>query len=317
MKLFPANPSTGTFFLMLFLLLSLLPVSCSIKEDMSECPCLLRLDFSALSPQDREGTLLLGVREAEEGDGGGFSYSGVVDLGSVGDVYEVEVPRSGVWVNLWSESAADCIGESGLVIPFGADCPPVRMFSSFVETDCETTTATVSLLKNYCRLTVNFSEERTSFPFDIAVRSNVDGYGIDGEPHSGEFSHYMRATLKSVASGAGANASMGSLAEGSDDGLMPKSADGVQPLPAAAEAATEVSCSLCLPRQRDSSLSLEIAEEASVLKSFALGNYIEGSDYDWSAPELDDIVVTIDYARTRLSISVGEWERSYSFDVVF
>lgn len=281
MKLFPA---TLRALALLLLLLPLMPVSCSIKEDRSACPCLLRLDFSALSPEDREGTLLLGVREAEEGNGGGFSYSGVVDLASVGDVYEVEVPRSGVWVNLWSESAADCIGESGLVIPFGADCPPVRMFSSFVETDCETTTATVSLLKNYCRLTVNFSEERTSFPFDIAVRSNVDGYGMDGEPHSGEFSHYMRATLKSTA---------------------------------AAEVATEVSCSLCLPRQRDSSLSLEIAEDASVLKSFALGNYIEGSGYDWSAPELDDIVVTIDYARTRLSISVGEWERSYSFDVVF
>ena len=315
MKLFPA---TLRALALLLLLLSLLPVSCSIKEDRSACPCLLRLDFSALSPEDREGTLLLGVRGAEEGNGGGFSYSGVVDLASVGDVYEVEVPRSGVWVNLWSESAADCIGESGLVIPFGADCPPVRMFSSFVETDCETTTATVSLLKNYCRLTVNFSEERTSFPFDIAVRSNVDGYGMDGEPHSGEFSHYMRATLKSVASGAGAgaNASIGSLAEGSEEGLMHQPADAAQPLPAA-EVATEVSCSLCLPRQRDSSLSLEIAEDASVLKSFALGNYIEGSGYDWSAPELDDIVVTIDYARTRLSISVGEWERSYSFDVVF
>ncbi len=301
MKLFPASLRTRAIFLLL-LPLPLLLVSCSIKEDRSACPCLLRLDFSALSPEDREGMLLLGVR-AEEG--GGFSLSETVDLGSVGDVYEIRVPRCGVWVNLWTETAASCIGESGLVIPFGADCPPVRMFSSFVETDCECATAAVSLLKNYCRLTVNFSEERTSFPFDIAVRSNVDGYGMDGEPHSGEFSHYMRATLKSVAQGSGAGAFPGSLP------------GGAQTLSDAARAATEVSCSLCLPRQTDSSLSLEIAEEASVLKSFALGNYIEGSGYDWSAPELDDIVVTIDYARTRLSISIGEWERSYSFDVVF
>ncbi len=259
----------------------LLASSCSIKEDRTDCPCLLRLDFSQIPAQEREGVLLLGVREGESGDGSGkegFSLDEVVNLGAVGDVYELRVPRGGVWVNLWTETASDCIGEGGLVIPFGEDCPPVKMHSAFVETDCETVTETVSLKKNYCRLTVNFSEERTSFPFDIAVRGNVDGYGMNGEPHAGEFSHYMRATLKS---------------------------------------ATDVSCSLCLPRQKDSALSLEIAEEASVLKSFALGNYIEGSGYDWSASELDDIVVTIDYARTRLSITVGEWERSYDFDVVF
>jgi hypothetical protein len=54
----------------------------------------------------------------------------------------------------------------------------------------------------------------------------------------------------------------------------------------------------------------------SVLKTFALGEYIHASGYDWSAADLEDITVGIDYTRTKLIISVLGWDDVYEFDVV-
>lgn len=215
--------------------------SCSIKENRSGCPCLLRLDFSEVRESGKTGVMLLSVT-----DGKGFACSDTLDLASVPDIYGVAVPRSGVYVNLWSEDAADCIGDDGLVIPLGDDCPAVRMFSSHIDTDCELCTETVRIRKNYCRLTVSFSgkpesPEEDIFRFDVGVRGGVDGYGIDGSPRQGIFSHYL------MSDEAGGDSS---------------------------------SRQLSLPRQTDSSLLLDISEDASVLKTFALGNYIEKSGYD-------------------------------------
>ena len=261
----------------IFLVLSLsvsASASCSIKEDRHACPCLLRLDFSSVEENSRSGRLLLSVASDD-----GFSLSDTLDMTEVGDVHEIRVPRTGVRVNLWSEDAAGFIGENGLVIPLGDDCPPVRMFSSFVATDCETCTEEVSLHKNYCRLTVITDEDDDGeYPFDLGVYGNVDGYDTSGSPRSGEFCHYL---------------------VGRPDG------------------SGEASRVIMLPRQTDSSLQLDVSEDASVLKTFALGNYIRQSGYDWTEPDLKDMVVRIDYASTRIVISVGAWEYSYDVDIEF
>lgn len=75
-------------------------------------------------------------------------------------------------------------------------------------------------------------------------------------------------------------------------------------------------CQLTLPRQRDNSLTLEVSDGTEVLKSFAVGEYVAASGYDWSADDLKDIVVTLDYSLTRLKISVEGWRKEYVFNVV-
>ena len=147
---------------------SALLVSCSIKEDRSECPCRLRLDLSSVDATLVGGKLLLSIRNED-----GFSYSDTVDLSVGTELLEVKVPRTGVRVNLWSCEAADFVGEDGLVIPFGDECPSVRMFSSYVDTDCETCTETVGVIKNYCRLTVMLDESDKYWPYEL----NVSGKG--------------------------------------------------------------------------------------------------------------------------------------------
>ena len=71
-----------------------------------------------------------------------------------------------------------------------------------------------------------------------------------------------------------------------------------------------------MPRQMDNSIVLEVNDGTSVLKTFALGEYISASGYDWSAPDLGDITVGIDYTRTKLTVSVLGWDEVYEFDVV-
>ncbi len=76
------------------------------------------------------------------------------------------------------------------------------------------------------------------------------------------------------------------------------------------------SYSVRIPRQEDSSLLMIIGEDGAEYKSFALGEYIVASGYDWTAPDLSDIVVQIDYSRTELNVSVLPWEKSEEIETI-
>lgn len=79
---------------------------------------------------------------------------------------------------------------------------------------------------------------------------------------------------------------------------------------------SDESYAVVLPRQIDSSLLLEVNDGSETLKVFALGEYVKACGYDWSERDLKDIVVRIDYARTRVQIAVKGWSEVYEFDIV-
>ena len=71
-----------------------------------------------------------------------------------------------------------------------------------------------------------------------------------------------------------------------------------------------------LPRQTDASLTMEVDDGTGVLKRFALGQYIEESGYDWNEADLKDIVVEIDIAILKISLTIQGWDKEHTFDVV-
>ena len=75
-------------------------------------------------------------------------------------------------------------------------------------------------------------------------------------------------------------------------------------------------CSVCVPRQADSTLRLAIREADNTLREFAIGEYILASGYDWSAEDLEDIDIEIDYAKTDVSFTVNGWETTVSLEVI-
>lgn len=72
-----------------------------------------------------------------------------------------------------------------------------------------------------------------------------------------------------------------------------------------------------LPRQVDSSLLLEVDDNTSVVKTFALGEYIASSGYDWTAENLDDVTIVLDYYVTYIKISVQGWDKEYTYSIIF
>lgn len=63
-----------------------------------------------------------------------------------------------------------------------------------------------------------------------------------------------------------------------------------------------------LPRQGDSSLELEVTGADGSRSHFAIGNMIEQSGYDWSAEDLRDITLTLDYATAMIGVGGSWWE---------
>lgn len=76
------------------------------------------------------------------------------------------------------------------------------------------------------------------------------------------------------------------------------------------------SCDVSVPRQSDDSLRLEVSDETGVLRVFALGEYIAASGYDWTARDLRDLTVSLDYSLTSVTVVMEGWDNEYHYSVV-
>ncbi len=255
-----------------FCLVMGLCMNCSLKEDRSECPCTLVLDFSGID-HDWSDSLSVGIMSA-----GGFLHTAVVPSTAYGDLYRVEVPKGDVWINVygadsWTEEFVSAItaDNSSLYIPYGEECPEVRSFSLHNSIYAETVTVPVILHKNYCRLSITMVYEG-ELPMQISVLGDICGYDREGSPALGAF-----------------------LYEPTGSGGLFYAR---------------------IPRQIDSSLRLDLSDEEEVLREFAIGEYIVESGYDWEAEDLDDVWIEVDYTKTLLTITVGDWTKVVNIETV-
>ena len=131
----------------------------------------------------------------------------------------------------------------------------------------------------------------------VCVRKNYCGVSVDFV--SGDLQDYRVDILGNVC---GYSVS-GDVLEGGFS-FTPSSDDGTR-------------CFFRLPRQTDSSLRLAITPSGGTTQYFALGNYILRSGYDWTAPDLDDIMIGIDYSATYFSVTISDWTLTEHFDIVF
>ena len=61
---------------------------------------------------------------------------------------------------------------------------------------------------------------------------------------------------------------------------------------------------------------LEVNDGTEVLKIFALGEYVVAGGYDWTAEELEDVEVIIDWAQTEVSIQIKGWDWVREYEIV-
>ena len=72
---------------------------------------------------------------------------------------------------------------------------------------------------------------------------------------------------------------------------------------------------LRLPRQGDDSLLLHIVFADQVVRTFALGTYIAAAGFDWTAPDLEDLALTVDISLTSVTISSDLWTRTEDIEL--
>ncbi len=68
-----------------------------------------------------------------------------------------------------------------------------------------------------------------------------------------------------------------------------------------------------VPRQGDSSLRLELYRGEALARSFPIGKIIEESGYDWTAEDLEDVDIRLDYQDTGVNFTVNGWEHEITF----
>lgn len=248
------------------LMLALVSVAaCSVKEDRSDCPARLILDFKDVDTADFKSLNLLVTHAGET------VFSDIVSADDFAEDYVRDVPHGSLRVNVWASYGDRVDHERGVVIPYGCECPPIYMHSFIADTEGELWRETVRLRKNHCRLTV-MMDGVEKIPYSLTFKGNVDGYRLDGLPSSGDFScvAYPSGTSESQA---------------------------------------------LLPRQTDSSLLMEVDDGTSVTKTFAIGEYISSSGYDWTAADLEDMTIVLDYYITFIKITIREWDREYVYNI--
>ena len=279
---------------------------CSVKENRDSCPCLLELDLSDTSPSAGlyEAGACISIAGVS-GNADGFMLSDTLSCGfSDNDAADFRwsgiVPRGSVLAGVISgvtDAPALCVPpEAWMRIRPGSDCPEVWLCCSEMDTRCDHAVVPMALHKSFCMLTIMVKNvSGAPFPFRMEVRGNVCGYGLDGKPIEGRFIAPVRYTMDEY----------GLLGDASEERYLSR-----------VGAAGAIEGYVRLPRQVDASLLLDIISEDDVSRTFAIGNYIDASGYDWNSTDLKDIAMEIDYARMAVDIRIGSWMVTEQFEAV-
>ena len=213
----------------------------------------------------------------ELSDRNGFDKSECFALDSYVQEYCVSVPKTGVQVSVICAEEAYAYLDRKLQIPQGMDCPKVYMQTEWMETATDGVRRTVSLHKNWCNIELNM------------VHPELGSQGMQMVSLEGNICGYDFD---------------GSLLEGPFYCLSRMNSDGI--------------FRIKVPRQRDDSLRLRLySRDLEELKTFPLGTCIIESGYDWTAEDLEDISVSLDFASSSIKVSTSKWKKTLNFDLKY
>ena len=170
-------------------------LSCTVKEDRTECPCFLTINMGGVESAGlmEEGADSLVVQVGSEED---FFVREAFHLRDNVQEYTVAVPKARTDVLVVCAAGRFVHDAGGIHIPEGNECPALYMYADSFVADAGEVRRTVSLHRNYCVLTVSM---KTSFnalarPYRITLEGNVSGYRMDGSPEEGFFSSFSSSS---------------------------------------------------------------------------------------------------------------------------
>lgn len=191
------------------LTLSLLFITCSIKENRAACPCALTLELAGLPVSP----VVLGVT------GEGYSFTELIHTDTI---LVLPVPKGELAVSAVGGALAE--GDGSIRIPKGEEAPPLYLFHAGVSTMADQVVLPVLLHKQFCTLELVFSgPPGYGPPFDVSVEGFYEGWYADGSPLPGAFSRRLLTGADgggSLSSGSSSRAVIRLPRQGDDSLLM-------------------------------------------------------------------------------------------------
>ena len=73
-------------------------------------------------------------------------------------------------------------------------------------------------------------------------------------------------------------------------------------------------CRFRMPRQEKDDLKILLwGADGHLENAIPLGAYLTAIGYDWHAPSLSDVSVSVDFVTASISITVGDWSQTIEF----
>ena len=162
---------------------TMLLMSCSIKEDRDGCPCWMTVDLSEITGRvGHDGSVVLRLRGNSDEDAMDYAFKMAETLNTEVGTLEYEVPRGSIGVSV--------VNSARLVVPVGEQMDSLYGFFKPYHTRCESVKCDVELHKEFCTVSFTLVDEHYESPYDIEVRGNVSGVSPwDLVPVSGAFKY--------------------------------------------------------------------------------------------------------------------------------
>ena len=157
-----------------------------------------------------------------------------------------------------------------LKIPSGCDCDCIVGGSGSIRLNSEEGVLALPLNRCYARLLMTLSGNMPDpCPYRFVLTGGVDGYELPGLSPHRGGFRYMMPALDAS------------------------------------------NYSARVPRQADNTLQIEIwrITDNELISTVPVGVELRTLEYDWSAPDLNDIFMLLDFARADLTISVEDWNK--------
>lgn len=194
--------------------------------------------------------------------------------------WQCSLPRDSLSVRVAAVEDSGALTEGGLKIAEGNDCPSIYWSIDKIESPGESVTIVPHLKKDFCRLSVSFiGSPPGTLPYDVRFLGNICGYDSSTKPSPGPFCFTCRETGPGTSGG-------------------------------------HASCVVKLPRQKDGSLKMDILSGDTILRSFAIGHYMESCGYDWTSEDLEDLELEINFAATTITLRTAAWTVVSYFEVM-
>ena len=254
----------------LLVLLCFLLLSCSVKEDRGECPVYININFDEVIRKDLFRKSLVCHQSASV-----FGCDNLELLEYEGTGYDVTASRGVVRLSAAFGHQACSFRSDTLLVQEGAEIGKLFVWSDMALCEDDLYCVSARPHKQYCTMNVIVCGELPwqDADFDLRLKANCNSLSLfDMEPLEGNYTALLER----------------------------KNASGYE---------------IRIPRQKTSDVIIELLEknvrgiysEEDLIGVVNVGQELSAGGYDWNKEDLDDVYVTVDFARCSASIEIVPW----------